>query len=182
MKKLLKTLSIPLVSLSLFLQVFSASASVITFDYTDTVTVGDSFTVNVMADLGANDLLGFGFDLASLTNNTSFVSGTIHSAFADDFINDVGGSLVDIFDAVNGNVQLAELTFSADNVGTDTISLFGDSSNFEGLVFWNMFYDTSIDVSFDIKIIDAVKDVPSPAALSLLALGLLALVHLRKQS
>ncbi|MDU0354366.1 hypothetical protein RS130_10865 [Paraglaciecola aquimarina] len=72
MKKLFKTLSIAIASLSLLLQAANVSASVITFDYTDTVTVGGNFTVNVMTDLGANDLFGFGFDLTSLTNNSSF--------------------------------------------------------------------------------------------------------------
>ncbi|MDU0354365.1 PEP-CTERM sorting domain-containing protein [Paraglaciecola aquimarina] len=110
------------------------------------------------------------------------MSATIHSSFAEDGLNDVDGSLFDIFDVVNGSIQLASLTFSADAVGTDTISLFGDASAFNGLLFWDFTLDTNIDTSFDIKIVDTVKDVPAPATLSLLAIGLLSLVRVRKQS
>ncbi|WP_158971171.1 hypothetical protein [Paraglaciecola sp. L3A3] len=179
MKKFYKKLSIAVASLGLLLQLSSASAAVITFDYTNTVTVGDNFTVNVFADLTGDELFSFGFDLTSLTNNVSFLSSTVHPAFVPDNINDVDGSLFDIFDVVTGNLQLASLTFSADAVGTDTISLLGNDTNFGGL--FSLLAVDDINISFDVNVIDAVKDVPVPPTFGLLALGLLAVVRLRKK-
>lgn len=174
MKKLYKNLSIVMVSLCILLKVSTASAAIITFDYTDTVTVGDNFMVNVFADIGTDELTTFGFNLTSLTNNTSFLNASIHSAFTQDFLNDVGGLLFDPLDIITGNIQVATLMFSADTIGTDTINLLGNASNFGGL--YTLFGGEDIDASFNINVIDVTNNVPAPAALSLFAIGLLTLV------
>lgn len=178
MKKFYKKLSIAIASLGLLLQLSTASAAIITFEYTDTVAVGEEFTVNVLTDVGSDELLSFGFDLSSLTNNVSFVSATINSVFTEVFLKDVSGLFFDPLDPFafgpTGSVQLATLTFSADAVGIDTISLFGNGSN-GGL--FTFFAEADIDASFDIT----VQDVSAPATLGLFAIAGLGLLSLRRK-
>jgi hypothetical protein len=181
MKNLLKNLSMTIASLGLLLQVSTASAGIITFDYDDTVTVGDEFVVNVYADIALTDeLTGFGFDLSSDTNNTSFLSAVINTDFWDDGYNQVSGSLDFPFNVINGDVLLASLTFSADAVGSDTVSLLGDNNNFGGLYLLNSadflpFFE-DIDTSFNVN----VSQVPEPSTLVLFGLALFGLQRFRK--
>lgn len=167
--------------LALLLQATTASAVVIELDYNDTVTVGDTFTVDILADIPANlDLTGFGLDLSAINGNVSFTGVSFTNWLTEDIfpINQVGG-FVDIFDSpMSGdNTLLASLTFSADSIGNDTVSLLGDDFNFGGLFFVDGSQATNfdIDTSFDVNVIDAVKDVPAPAALSLMLIGLAGL-------
>jgi hypothetical protein len=188
MKKLTQYISIAAAGLMLFLQATHVSAVVIEleFDYNNTVTVGDTFTVDILADIPANlDLTALGFDLSTLNGNVSLAGASLASWITEDLlpINDVGG-YVDLFDIpMSGdNTLLATLTFSADSIGNDTVSLLGDDFNFGGLFFIDGSQATNfdIDTSFDINVIGPVKDVPAPTALSLLLIGLAGAAARRK--
>lgn len=186
MKNLYKQLFIAIASLGLLLQVSTASAGVISFDYTDTVNLGDEFVVDVYGDIGFDELYGFYFDIESLTNNVSYLDAVINPSFDAGFFNDIDATIVNDFDYFNdfdlisGNVLLASLTFSADSIGSDTISLIGDDFNFGG--FFTLFNGfTDIDASFDINVVDAIKDVPEPPVMAIFAFGLLALARSRKR-
>lgn len=177
--KLLTLLKTTIASLMLTASVAQASI-IVTFDPSDTeVTVGDTFTVDVLAST-ENALLdaftafdlGFSFDdtLASLD---SAVTGSMftQSPFA---FGDVAGFESFLMSVSGTDILLATLSFTANEEGTLSLDLAG-SSQFSFLTFVD-FESTGLDIAIN------AAEVSAPATLGLLGLSLLAMARLRRKA
>lgn len=85
------------------------------------------------------------------------------------------------------NTLLATLSFAADSVGNDVVSLLGDSFNFGGIFFLdanNGFvpFDEEIDSSFSINVVDTTNSVTTPGSLTLMLFAIGGLLVVRKKS
>ncbi len=147
------------------------------------ITTGESFTVDVVADVASDfnnpldELLAFGFDV-DVSGPLSFDGFVVGGDFLDDsalFADvDVAGSA---FPGLSGitSVLLATLSFSATAVGDGAIGVTADIDNnpSQGLFFSRV--SGIVDVvdlegSTDVAIGEP-SAVPTPSVLALLALG-----------
>tara|TARA_R110002167_G_scaffold291134_1_gene495959 strand:- start:502 stop:1035 length:534 start_codon:yes stop_codon:yes gene_type:complete len=176
--KLLTLLKTTFVSLMLTVSVAQASI-IVSFDPSATeVSVGDTFTVDVLANTQDIFLDGFSaFDLdfsfdETLATLDNAVTGSlfVQSLFA---FGDVAGFEAFLMSVTGTDILLATLTFTANKVGALSLDL-SSSSEFSSLF---------ADVGFDSTALDiTVNAVSAPATLGLFGLSLLAMAGLRRKA
>ena len=169
------------VGLALLLSASAQSAAIL--NPPASVFVGDNFDVTVSFDVDpvlapGESIIGFGFDVQSLTGLTLTGASANPLLFADSTAgNNVAG--FSLLGVVSNNVLLATLSFSADSVGVGSGSIFGDGL-FGGLQIQDSLSlaqrSLTIGGDFSVEILDAAA-VPLPGTIGLLALGLLGLVR-----
>ncbi len=159
------------------------AAATVTFNpLTPTVSVGQSFTVDVVySGLPSGDeLVGFGFNVL-LSPNLQLDGFTVDSAFGDASGPDaqVAGLA---FPGVTGDpITLAVLNLTALQAGAGSISVSGVyDQSFLGLYFLFNENGESIDGSTTVRI-DGSSEIPEPSTALLLLLGAPALL-LRRRS
>jgi hypothetical protein len=159
----------------------TASAGVVDFTVPSTVSLGDTFTLNVSAhDLftanPTSTLIGFAFFLGYDATALQLVSGTADltnwSDGPDDLVSNPaliqGLNFTGFTAGVGEPLALASLTFKALSSGTTSFTLTSDPSQFTGLV-----YDSGFDALDGATRVSIVA--PEPGGLWLLAGGLIGL-------
>jgi hypothetical protein len=170
--KLMNIIKVTFAALILSTSVAQANV-IVTFDPSTTdVSVGDSFTVDVLANADLVDAflafdIGFNLVADSITLGSDFAAAGIP-------IYDIAG-FVDNFPfpplPISGaDILLATLTFTANTAGELMLDL--DAGAFSGLTFVP-FESTALNIS--------VSEVSAPAALSLFLVAGLAMFRLRKK-
>jgi hypothetical protein len=155
-----------------------AQASTISLELASPAIVGAPFDVLVEADdvfagqLPGDTLVAFAFDVGVTGTSVNYVDETIGPLFFDipsgtpfveGFALDPAG--IGPGDFV-GSLTLATLHFAALAPGTSTISVTGDDSLFEGLVFSSAF----APITASLRVTAA--EVPEPATMTLFGSGL----------
>tara|TARA_R110000751_G_scaffold73956_1_gene149701 strand:+ start:51473 stop:51982 length:510 start_codon:yes stop_codon:yes gene_type:complete len=144
---------------------------VVTFDPSTTdISVGDTFTVDVLATADLADAF-VAFDIGFNLDADSIALGSDFSA-PPSFFNDVAGFANSFPVALYGtNILLATLTFTAATAGDLVLDLnAGEFSAFSFIPFDS----TALNIT--------VSEVSAPATLGLLALALTGLVSLRRKA
>jgi hypothetical protein len=171
----MKRLYLVVLALILTLGMGQAQGAFVTLNVLDdNITLGEAFDVEVWVDGedSGEALLAFGFDVLTPGTIFSYTGYTVESGFADmpDPFNpdNVAGVGLDLTD----DLLLATLSFSADMVGTDSLSVEGPYDGF----FYGLFYEISgfdILASTDITVNQAA--VPEPSSMFLMAIGLIGI-------
>ena len=188
-----KHISTIVVGAFLLLTTATAQANIIEFDLsfsdiTD-VQIGDSFSVDVLIDSPANlTVTTFGFNFVDSIDVTSFAGFdninfngfTVASWITSDLLNDVGG-ITDLFaPAISGdNTLIATLNFTATQIGSQTVAMFGDLFENGGGVFFDDFSFASIGGMFEINIVDETVQVSAPSTFSIFLISLFSVMAIR---
>ncbi|MEP4889366.1 MAG: hypothetical protein ABJV04_05035 [Aliiglaciecola sp.] len=177
----------------LLLTVTSTQANIIEYDieFSDVsdVQIGDAFAVDVFIDTPTNlTLTTFGFNFVDAIDvntfsgfsNVTFDGFSVASWMNSDLLNDVGG-LTDLFaPAISGeDTFIATLNFTATNLGSQTVAMFGDLFENGGGVFFDDFSFASVGGTFDVNIVDDSVQVSAPSTLSIFFLSLFSIIAFR---
>lgn len=203
MRKHILTLTI--IALAFSLIAGPSSATQLWFEPADRLfDVGDTFTIDLYADIDANDaIMGFGFDL-SFDAGTSFVSGpgdsgsaltftsftpNSMSGFSYDLLYDSDGDTISGFlepfdpDVSGNSLKLGSFEFTAFSLCTESILLsaddIGTSFSVEGLVPGSTASHT--DSILPNNPTASATPIPEPATLLLVSCGLVGFAGLRKK-
>jgi hypothetical protein len=173
--KLILTLILT-VCVTLFIAAQSQAVSITLSVLDSSITVGETFGVEVLVDGGGigEALLAFGFDVVTPETYFSYTGYTIGPDFTDasDPFNPINVAGVGF--APTDDVLLATLDFTAIAAGTDPLDVDGA---FDGL-FYGLFYEFS---SADIFASADITVVPEPASILLVGAGLAGLTISRKR-
>ncbi|MBU3004379.1 PEP-CTERM sorting domain-containing protein [Paraglaciecola arctica] len=151
---------------------------VVTFDPSTTdISVGDTFTVDVLAtteDAFTDAFLafdiGFGFDESLLGLDSSVLGSAFDVPFSTFF--DIAGFANSFPVPVSGvDILLATLTFTASSAGDLVLDLDGGSFSLGDFV---DFESTALNIT--------VSEVSAPATLGLFAIALVGLINLRRKA
>ena len=170
-----------LMVLAWILPASSGAATVsVSFEPLDpTVILGDSFSVDIVADI-SDPILGWGLDIGFDSTILSLTGTTIGSLWQPAVAFD-GDDLAGLAfpDAISGpNVLLATLTFDAIDLGTSGLTAsvtMGDLTEGFALIAPGTFADLTV-------IDGSVEVVPVPAAVLLFASGLIGLIGIGRRS
>jgi outer membrane biosynthesis protein TonB len=134
-KRIIRILSVLLVAaapLVLTSSVFAASASMTLTPSSGTIAIGDTISIGVYENSGAQDVNAAKANLTYNANVLTFVSVTSSPAFSIDAATSGGNGTVNIergaLPAVTGNQLIATITFSGKASGSAAVNFTGSSS------------------------------------------------------